>query len=152
MRLVEADPEEERPGAGGVQERRERLRNLRRVPLKLPLGVGAVMGLRHVPGEVALLLEEKRQDALSFRKWRVQVLSAYSVRVPAGQGADSGGAALRSGAKGILHPEPRRGQPVDVWCPDEAVAVRAGVAPAEIVADKHDDVGPSIVRWWGEDS
>ena len=81
----------------------------------------------------------------------MEILDSYGVRVLARQGADSGGAALRSGAKGILHPEPGPGQPVDVTGPDEAVTVRAGVAPAEVVADEDNDVGLRIVGWLGED-
>ena len=42
----------------------------------------------------------------------------------AGQHADSGGAALGSGAEGILHPQAGAGQPIDVRRTNEAVAIR----------------------------
>jgi hypothetical protein len=140
MRLAKADPQEKRPVAGCLQESGKGIRHHARVPLKLTLCLLTVMRLRHVPGEVTLRLEQRGQDSLATLKRSMEVLGAGGVRVLAGEHADAGRTALGAGAECPLNLEPSSGEPVDVWSPNEAVAVHAYVAPAEVIGDKSYDV------------
>ena len=149
--LVEAHPEEERPGGGGVEEPGQRVSRLRGIPLELPLGVGPEVRLRHVPGEIPLILEIRGQKTLARGQRGVEVLGPARVRVPARQHADAGGAALRRGDEGVADQQSGSRQPLDVRRANRGVAVRSRIAPAEVVADEHDDIGPALGRALGRE-